>query len=101
MRALARRSNSRWSATPTRSGSGVQPGWQDARLTSTDQIVRLWPITINAWIEHACTLAERNLTQQESNEFVGSDRPYVRACPDLPSGYGAPANAPAATYRLD
>jgi hypothetical protein len=66
-----------------------------------DHTVRLWPATIKGWIRHACMLAKRNLTQYEWNEFVGSDRPYVRTCPDLPSGPGAPADAPAATYRLD
>jgi hypothetical protein len=60
--------------------------------------VRLWPVTLDGWIRHACTLAKRNLTKDEWDQFVGPDRPYVRTCPDLPSGYGAPANAPAASY---
>ncbi|MGH8904354.1 MAG: hypothetical protein ACRDYA_22390 [Egibacteraceae bacterium] len=66
-----------------------------------EQTVRLWPVTIDAWIRHACTLAKRDLTQDEWNQFVGPDRRYVRTCPDLPSGYGARANAPAAVYHLD
>ncbi|MGH8908290.1 MAG: hypothetical protein ACRD0K_17725 [Egibacteraceae bacterium] len=65
-----------------------------------DRTVRLWPITVDAWIRHACTLAGRNLTQDEWDRFVGADRPYVRACPDLPSGTGAPADAPPAAYHL-
>ncbi len=68
---------------------------------SADQTVQLWPISIDAWIRDACTLAGRNLRQEEWNEFVGRDRPYVRTCPNLPSGYGAPPDAPAATYHLD
>ncbi|MGH8900141.1 MAG: hypothetical protein ACRDYA_00280 [Egibacteraceae bacterium] len=68
---------------------------------SQDQTLRLWPATIDAWIRHACTLAKRNLRQDEWSEFVGRDQPYVRTCPDLPSGYGAPAGASAATYHLD
>ncbi|MGH8884981.1 MAG: hypothetical protein ACRDYX_07390 [Egibacteraceae bacterium] len=63
--------------------------------------MRLWPVTIDAWIRHACTLAKRNMTKDEWNEFVGPDRPYVRTCPDLPSGSGAPPDAPRATYHLD
>ena len=38
-------------------------------------------------------LAKRNLRHEEWNEFVGPNVPYVRTCPDLPSGYGAPAPA--------
>ncbi|MGH8903134.1 MAG: hypothetical protein ACRDYA_16055 [Egibacteraceae bacterium] len=43
-------------------------------------------------------LAKRNLTKDEWNEFVRADRPYVRTCPNFPSGYGAPAGAPTARY---
>ncbi|MGH8906068.1 MAG: WD40 repeat domain-containing protein [Egibacteraceae bacterium] len=66
---------------------------------SADQTVRLWPITLDAWIGEACTIASRNLSQDEWDRYVGPGRPYVRACPGLPSGVGAPADAPAATYR--
>jgi hypothetical protein len=65
---------------------------------SSDRTVRLWPIGMNAWIRQACTLARRNMRQEEWDQFVGTNRPYVRTCPDLPSGYGAPANADSATY---
>ncbi|MGH3804456.1 MAG: WD40 repeat domain-containing protein, partial [Pseudonocardiaceae bacterium] len=66
-----------------------------------DQTVRLWPLDMDAWVRHACALAGRNLRQEEWNEFVGRDRPYVRTCPELPSGHGAPTGAPAATYGFD
>lgn len=76
------------------------PDGNTLATTSADHTVRLWPSSIDTWIRHACTLAGRNLRQEEWNQFLPG-RPYVRACPDLPSGYGAPADAPAATYRLD
>ncbi len=64
--------------------------------------MRRWRSTIDAWIRHACTLAGCNLTQEEWDEFVDRNRSYIRACPDLPSGHGAPPNAPAATsHHLD
>jgi WD40 repeat protein len=68
---------------------------------AVDQTVRLWPLDIDEWVRHACALAGRNLRQEEWNEFIGRDRPYVRTCPELPAGHNAPADAPAATYELD
>ncbi|MGH8933965.1 MAG: WD40 repeat domain-containing protein [Egibacteraceae bacterium] len=67
---------------------------------SRDGTVRRWPVTLEAWVEHACSLAGRNLRQDEWDEFMGpSYTPYGRTCPDLPSGYKAPANAPTASYN--
>ncbi len=50
-----------------------------------------------SWRDDVCRLTQRNLTRAEWDGFVGPDRSYVRLCPDLPSGEGAPADAPAAT----
>jgi len=53
---------------------------------------------IAAWREVACYVFNRNLTQDEWNQYLGPAQPYVRTCPNLPAGTGAPANAPAAEY---
>jgi WD40 repeat protein len=66
-----------------------------------EQTVRLWPLDMDEWVRHACALAGRNLRQEEWDEFIGRDRPYVRTCPELPSGHSAPTDAPAAKYELD
>jgi WD40 repeat protein len=66
-----------------------------------DRTVRLWPVSINIWIQHACALAKRNMRQEEWKEFMSPDSPYVRTCPNLPAGHGAPVDAPAATYHFD
>ena len=58
--------------------------------TSSDGTARLWPIGIDAWVQHACALLDRNLQQDEWDEYIGPDEPYVRTCLNLPSGPGAP-----------
>jgi WD40 repeat protein len=66
----------------------------DPEYTSIDG----WPTSMAAWVEHACTLAGRNLRQDEWDRYIGADREYYRACADLPAGQGAPPEAPAAQY---
>lgn len=41
---------------------------------------------------HACRRANRNLSQEEWEQFIGPDRPYQRTCTDLPLGEGAPSD---------
>jgi WD40 repeat protein len=61
---------------------------------SYDGTMRLWEMRVESWIARACRIVGRNLTQDEWNQFVSPDLPYHRTCPDIPSGEGAPANAP-------
>jgi WD40 repeat protein len=63
-----------------------------------DGTLGLWPSGMDAWVRRVCTQAGRNLTQTEWDQYMVG-RPYVRTCPYLPSGYGAPSNAPAASYH--
>jgi len=65
---------------------------------SKDNTITLWDVSFDAWRNQACRVANRNLTQSEWDQFIGSDIPYERTCPDLPPGEGTPSNAPAATY---
>ena len=41
---------------------------------------------LDALVAFACRYAGRNLTQDEWRQYMGSDVPYRKTCPDLPSG---------------
>jgi WD40 repeat protein len=55
--------------------------------------VQLWDVNFQSWIERACRIAGRNLSQDEWRRFIGSERPYERTCPMFPPGEGAPEDA--------
>ena len=46
-----------------------------------DDSITFWSVAPDDWIKEACHLANRNLTQQEWNTYIGS-RPYRRTCPN-------------------
>jgi hypothetical protein len=50
-----------------------------------DDTIVLWNVDIDSWQSRACLRANRNLTQAEWEEFIGSDIPYRRICPNLPA----------------
>jgi WD40 repeat protein len=45
----------------------------------------VWPVTLNAWMDHACQVARRNFTQEEWARFV-PDHGYEQTCPAYPPG---------------
>jgi len=65
----------------------------DASLLASaglDNTVILWDISFESWQTSACNLVGRNLTQAEWTQFIGSDIPCRRTCPNLPLGQGCP-----------
>jgi len=78
-------------ATEQQLGATFQtdPGqWGAARFTSDGKALVVvygdgtgfvWPTTTSAWIEHACAVAGRNLTREESQRYV-PHRPYGHVC---------------------
>src|SRR5262249_10344971 len=46
-----------------------------------DDSITFWNLAPDGWIKEACRVANRNLTQQEWNTYIGS-RPYRKTCPD-------------------
>ncbi len=53
-------------------------------LASNADPITLWDMTIETWIERACHIANRNLTQEEWDHYVG-EMSYHETCPDAPS----------------
>ncbi|MEJ2092877.1 MAG: SUMF1/EgtB/PvdO family nonheme iron enzyme [Syntrophobacterales bacterium] len=48
-----------------------------------DGEVRVWDMDEESWVDRACRMANRNLTQNEWEKYLGSI-PYHKTCPDLP-----------------
>jgi WD40 repeat protein/DNA-binding SARP family transcriptional activator len=40
----------------------------------------VWPVSLQAWEDHACAVAGRNLTREEWSRFIGNP-PYSTVCP--------------------
>jgi tetratricopeptide (TPR) repeat protein len=45
--------------------------------------IRQWPMDSRAWLDRACQIANRNLTQAEWETYF-DEEPYHKTCPDLP-----------------
>ena len=46
--------------------------------------VILWDMNIELWIKRACQMANRNLSREEWEKFVGKEMDYEPACLGLP-----------------
>jgi WD40 repeat protein len=61
---------------------------------SGDNTIRLWIVSTEELVEIGCSQVRRNLSQVEWDRYLPG-RAYHRTCGDLPSGEGAPEDAPA------
>ncbi len=50
--------------------------------------VMIWDVAPDSWARQACRIANRNLSWEEWQTYVGPDVEYHRTCPDLPDGEG-------------
>jgi hypothetical protein len=71
-----RRSGVTWSGTGTVGGS---PSWYDAEtasmwVASSGKLLNI-PLDQARWIERACAVVGRDVTQEERNRFVPGDEP--------------------------
>jgi class 3 adenylate cyclase/WD40 repeat protein len=61
------------------------PDGSNIVVVYSDGSAAVWPVSVRAWMDHACMVARRNFTREEWSRFV-PNLPYQRTCPDLPSG---------------
>ena len=61
------------------------PDGSDVVVAYSDGSAAVWPVTVRAWLDHACAVAGRNLTREEWARFV-PHRDYERTCPSYPAG---------------
>jgi WD40 repeat protein len=58
--------------------------YQDDQGVSPPLLLR-WDLAVDRWMAEACAIANRNLTQEEWNRFLGSSgEAYRKTCPDQP-----------------
>ena len=63
-------------------GIALEP--RSGTLASVDagDFITLWSVSYDEWARRACHIANRNLTREEWNTYLGT-RPYRKSCPDL------------------
>jgi DNA-binding SARP family transcriptional activator/WD40 repeat protein len=59
--------------------AAITPNGRDLIVASSDGTGSVWPISVDAWKNRACTVAGRNLSHEEWSQFV-SGRNYASTC---------------------
>ena len=65
--------------------AGYTPDGEDLIVVFTDGSGAVWPVSLQAMMDHACQVAQRNFTHEEWDRFVPGHA-YAKTCPTFPSG---------------
>jgi WD40 repeat protein len=64
----------------------------DNSIGSQKSIIKQWSVDFELWKRLACQIANRNLTKEEWQQYVGEIEPYHKTCLDLPDQIDTPSN---------
>ena len=60
-------------------GAALRPDGLEAAV-ATDHGIAVWDLDPEHWVQGACAIAGRNLTQAEWDQYVGDLAPYRSTC---------------------
>jgi len=67
--------------------------WGSFAIAPTSELVAVWDARPAAWREKACAMANRQLSEQEWDRFVGAAMPHEPLCRTARAGTGGPGRA--------
>lgn len=76
---------------PLNGRSAVAFNFDGTLLATGGTALQLWDVDPQSWGKRLCGTANRNLSMEEWQRYMGPDVPYRRTCKDLPDGEGVPS----------
>jgi hypothetical protein len=71
---------------PDSTDQATGSGSVNQRYTTISEYLYSLPAMPQLWLQQDCSIAQRNLTQAEWLQYVGSTYRYQKTCSDLPAG---------------
>ncbi len=70
------------------SGLTFRPDSNTLAASGRGPVATLWDVDPESWMARACSIANRNLSRAEWDQYIGPETTYHKTCPDLPLGEG-------------